>query len=358
MTSTILNFLLSVPILLGGAASPALYADAASALLAGSIIVGVVMLLSAAVLSVYIYDKYNPGLLAAKKLKIKTFFGGIVGGKLAIDYNRFGKEMSTAGYAYDERQDIFYSTHDAWQRDYGYCRLYDELAGPIGGMVFDSEPIYFEYAGKRWLIEFWKGQYGMNFGGEIGIYNTTEPDVDVPGLFSGTAFEKISDEEMLHMAFILRKDGKMVMAREDTHWWLTGFKLGGFAEPSELSMEIWVQFPNPVMLGEFLKGMYSAGYNESEIQVLQDNVIKFEYDKPKTAQPISRNPAAEWVIQRKNEQLCKMYRDVTLNYNTLPEKLDAVAAKAPALYKNMTLMGKTKSIYKDEKKIHSNRSGK
>ncbi len=350
--------MLSAPITYGALASSPFYADAAAGLITGTVIMGVVMLISVVALSIYVYDKYYPGVLDAKKLSIKTFFGGIVGGKLAIDYNRFGREINSAGYAYDEKQDIFYSTHDAWQRDYGYCRLYDELAGPIGGFVFDSEPIYFEYAGKRWLIEFWKGQYGMNFGGEIGIYNTTGPDINVPGLFNGTHYGSISDDEMLHMAFILRKNGKMVMAREDTHWWLTGFKLGGFAEPSELSMEIWIKFDAPDMLSEFLKGMNKAGYKESEIHVNEDNVLKFEYTKPKTTQPVSRNPAADWLIQRKNEQLCSLYREVTVSYDTLPEKLDAVAIRAPNLYKNMTLMGKTKAIYKDNKKMRKYQNGR
>ena len=39
-------------------------------------------------------------------------------------------------------------------------------------MVTQFEPIYFDYDGKTWLIEFWKGQYGINTGAEIGIYHT------------------------------------------------------------------------------------------------------------------------------------------------------------------------------------------
>ena len=37
-------------------------------------------------------------------------------------------------------------------------------------MVFDALPVYFDYQKKTWLIEFWKGQYGINTGAEIGIY--------------------------------------------------------------------------------------------------------------------------------------------------------------------------------------------
>ena len=73
------------------------------------------------------------------------------------------------GYGYDKWQDIFYSKLNGWQRDMGYCRLYDEVAAPMS-MIIDCEPIYFEYDNKKWLIEFWKGQYGMTTGCEVGVY--------------------------------------------------------------------------------------------------------------------------------------------------------------------------------------------
>ena len=48
------------------------------------------------------------------------------------------------GFAYDGRQDIFYSRTDSWQRKYGYGRIYDEGAALLN-MILDCEPIYFEY---------------------------------------------------------------------------------------------------------------------------------------------------------------------------------------------------------------------
>ncbi len=58
------------------------------------------------------------------------------------------KAIVAAGYAYDNKQDIFYSKIDAWQRQMGYCRLYDEAAS-LMGMVVDSEPVFFEYNNKN-----------------------------------------------------------------------------------------------------------------------------------------------------------------------------------------------------------------
>ncbi|HHX56079.1 MAG TPA: DUF4474 domain-containing protein, partial [Clostridiales bacterium] len=75
-------------------------------------------------------------------------------------------ELKSFGFAYDDKANFFYSILDPWQKDLGYCSLYDEAA-PALSMIFDSEPIYFDYNGKHWLIEFWKGQYGITTGGEI-----------------------------------------------------------------------------------------------------------------------------------------------------------------------------------------------
>lgn len=112
--------------------------------------------------------------------------------------------LSLYGFLFDVQQDLVYSHMYPWQRKVGYCRLYDELA-PSLNMIIDSEPIYFQYDGRRWLIEFWKGQYGMTTGGEVGVYVTDKEDVDIPGIFSGAFYECVSDDDRLQMAYTLKK---------------------------------------------------------------------------------------------------------------------------------------------------------
>ncbi len=62
------------------------------------------------------------------------------------------------GYVYHCCCGFFSSTVDAWQKAAGYTWLYDYMA-PRFQMVFDSLPVYFNYRGRTWLIEFWKGQH-------------------------------------------------------------------------------------------------------------------------------------------------------------------------------------------------------
>ena len=85
-----------------------------------------------------------------KRLKSKTS----IDFNMIKDLETFNEFLKPYGYIYDPHRDIFYTHINAWQRDMGYTRLYDEAAAPTS-MIIDCEPIYFEYNNKRWLIEFW-----------------------------------------------------------------------------------------------------------------------------------------------------------------------------------------------------------
>ena len=118
--------------------------------------------------------------------------------------------INQAGFDYDNNQGIFYSRIDAWQYDYGYCRIYDEFSSPLS-MIFDCEPIYFNYNNKRWLIEFWKGQYGICTGVEVGVYASERTIyneiIDSENLF----YDKINSEEFLDISIVARKNEKLFL---------------------------------------------------------------------------------------------------------------------------------------------------
>ena len=40
-------------------------------------------------------------------------------------------ELEPYGFAYQPENDLFYSIMNGWQRDFGYCQLYDEVAALI-----------------------------------------------------------------------------------------------------------------------------------------------------------------------------------------------------------------------------------
>lgn len=57
------------------------------------------------------------------------------------------------GYTYIPKGDFFSSALEAWQRRFGYAALYDKSASHFH-MVFNALPVYFDYDGRTWLIEF------------------------------------------------------------------------------------------------------------------------------------------------------------------------------------------------------------
>ncbi len=168
----------------------------------------------------------------------------------------------TVGYNYDPCQDIFTTRHDAPQKLFGYTTLYD-LSAPFFNMVFDYETIYFNYKSRTWLIEMWKGQYGINTGCELGVYyadRILEPDE-----YDLTLFKAVDSKDMLDISLKLNshsqrkpyKYTKLAHLR-DKHWWLTGFKVGLFTKPRNLFVNTAITFKDYSMMRSFLESFENA----------------------------------------------------------------------------------------------------
>jgi hypothetical protein len=266
------------------------------------------------------------------------------------------QELQPFGFAYEPYQDIFFSLMNPWQRELGYCRLYDEASAALS-MIIDCEPIRFEYNGRRWLIEFWKGQYGMNTGGEVGIYYTTGPDLDIPGIFNGTFYSCVKDEDCINMSYVFRKDGNILFTRSGYHWWLTGFKLGEFSKPSQLSMDIVLDLYDRRMANAFVEALRKAGYKDNEY-AQQGYRVMVRFDKPHTKQPITRSGLTEFVMQRNNLAFCNSYNSLTEAYSDTLDKLEIVRKESPSMYSQILNIGKPKAVFESYSTIkgYMNRS--
>ena len=252
------------------------------------------------------------------------------------------------GFLFDIEQDIVYSSLHPPQRKLGYCSLYDELA-PSLNMIIDCEPIYFEYGGKRWLIEFWKGQYGMTTGGEVGVYATGKKDVEIPDVFTGTFYESVSDKYLLQMKYILKKNDNQIIEREERHWWLTGFDVGLFSKPEELSLKIEITFPYLDMQRAFIDGLYYAGYKANEIKI-NGRMVKLVFTSPKTKQPQKYSKFMVGCIQLLNRFYCNLFNWVTKDFTRAIDKIDFLRSYYPILFKllaNDKKAKKLENLYRD-----------
>lgn len=133
--------------------------------------------------------------------------------------------LDAAGYAYDATQQVYYSTLNPWQRHFGFGDIYDEAAAYVN-MRYTTFKADFSYDGLLWRLQWWKGQYGILEGAELGVY-TKDPN-------STSEFYDCADNDhLMEMSFEYYRTVKdynsknMLFYREEQpHWWLTGFKVG------------------------------------------------------------------------------------------------------------------------------------
>lgn len=176
----------------------------------------------------------------------------------------FNSLIEPFGYCYNPSQDIISSRNDAWQREAGYTALFDRTAAYFN-MVFDYLPIYFVYDEKTWLIELWKGQYGINTGSEVGIYYADRilSKEELPTAH----FQAVDDKDMLPVSMILSKEKHQLAHIAKKTWWLTAFCMGQFSKPSQLFLEVSICFSDCDMMHSFLCALRKTGILEQCIQI-------------------------------------------------------------------------------------------
>ena len=127
------------------------------------------------------------------------------------------------GYLYDPAEKCFYTSADPWQRNIGYTEAFD-YAAPFTLINFDTQRITFKYKNKDWMLQLWKGQYGLVFyGAEAGLYNKSENR-------GVKYYDCVSDDEMLKMSMDFYQKSavtgkwKIKFSRPyGYYWWCTGF---------------------------------------------------------------------------------------------------------------------------------------
>lgn len=244
---------------------------------------------------------------------------------------RLNELMKPFGFSYLPEQDIVTTTLDAWQREFGYCAFFDETAVHFN-MVFDCEPVYFDYDGRTWLIELWKGQYGLNTGGEVGIYRADT--LLNPGERKSAHFQSVPDSELLPISMELYRNGKKEFGLMRTHWWLTGFCVGKYSEPEELTMRVSITFPNEEMLRCFYEGLKNAGYGECDVCV-GCRTIFFAVNTPHVRQPrrfvFGKGRWQQW----KNLMFCHMFQFVTKPFRCTLDKILYLYFLLPGVFRRM-----------------------
>jgi hypothetical protein len=238
-----------------------------------------------------------------------------------------GYAVYAAGFLYDPDQDIIYSRMDALQRSFGYAFGYDAAALGMNA-VLDCEPIFFDYDGKHWMIELWKGQYGLETGCEIGVYTRPigstglgyamldatigqRPGDGVPS--HNLFYDCAADADRLDLSATLHRDGAVLFTRgPEMHWWLTGFKWGVLSDPSQLSVDVAITLKDNAMRDAFMAGIAGRPYPNLTVN---GTTVSFTFDQP-FAVPQPPKPAPVLAaVEAANQTIVNSYNALGFSTN-------------------------------------------
>lgn len=231
--------------------------------------------------------------------------------------------IEPAGYIYDPIQDIFATRLNAPQKLFGYTTFYD-LSAPFFNMVFDYETIYFDYGNRTWLIEMWKGQYGINSGCELGIYYADS--LVSPENYKQTIFHAVNKEDMPDISLKLYRHTKTSLTPPTRlgylsyhHWWLTIFKLGVYSKPSALFADVSIRLKNYPMLYSFLDSFEATMPPNTDYRVNGLNVY-FTFKESHR-----KYPWYQRAIRKTSLILCHLYcilfQLITKSFNNSGDKI-------------------------------------
>lgn len=167
-------------------------------------------------------------------------------------YNRDGKGMVESGFNCSIYDLLVYAPVNAWMRDFGFCVWYDLMCyvSPDWMWNYTTRRFKFDYDGREWMIQVWKGSYLITNGGEIGVYNRDKQKI-------GSYYDCVGDEDMLEMSMtISHGDEVLVDLPAAQHWWINGFKMGYVRyKPSALTMRATIVMRDEAMRDAFCKAI-------------------------------------------------------------------------------------------------------
>lgn len=244
------------------------------------------------------------------------------------------------GYCYVPSQDIFSTTVNAPQRSFGYTALFDRYASHFN-MIFDCLPIYFDYKGHTWLIEFWKGQYGINLGCEVGIYKADSLVATSQQKYA--LFHSVDDSQMLPMQISLSQNDTKIAQLNATHWWLTAFDMGAYSSPESLSMHISITFPNQLMMNSFINSLKATNKCQYFTHGLKVQIC-FAYC---TSCNLSWFQKLFYCFKQwQNRQSCRLFLWITKPFSTSLDRLLCLYFYLPSVFRRIFLNKKRKKCHK------------
>ena len=180
----------------------------------------------------------------------------------------FWNSIGLLSLRYYFADDYLYHTKYAYQWLFGFNKAYDTLS-PAVGCSYDTLRFEFNYGGRDWMLQVWKGTYGFRLttGGEIGLYS--KPQWSPIKQYMG-----VGPNDWIGMEFSIynRQEKLFTRPMEDT-WWVTGFKQYILQDQATqyLTMEGKLRFQNEGMAAACAKAMADKGFASASSATLDGN---------------------------------------------------------------------------------------
>ena len=172
-------------------------------------------------------------------------------------HGRNDQGMATIGFNFNLTDMLVYATVNCWMRDFGFCFWYDLFCYTTPFFKYRTRRFKFDYQGKEWMIQVWKGRYVITDGAEVGLYNRDKAR-------NGTFYDCAGDDELLNMSFSLYHGDELLFSRaEQKHWWVNGFKL--MRRPyaaDELTLRFAIEMKDEDMLRAFCQALERNPYHD------------------------------------------------------------------------------------------------
>lgn len=189
---------------------------------------------------VYVLISYIDG--ESEELGLDIFFS-----KDGLAYGNNQKGILGLGYECSVYDLLVYATVNSWMRDFGFCLLYDIFCYSTPFFNYITRRFKFDYDGKEWMVQAWKGNYLITNGAEVGIYSREKGSC-------GTYYNAY--DGLMDMSLRLSADGTEIFSVSDSHWWINGFKFGKtLYAPVDMTAEFSIDFQNADMAKAFEKAV-------------------------------------------------------------------------------------------------------
>ena len=175
------------------------------------------------------------------------------------------------GFIFDPYQFTIINQKPVFQFFLGFNDFYDMMPWVVNVWT-DTIKNEFNYGGKDWRIQLWKGGYGLFLatGGEIGVY--TKPENQRLAHYSAST----SQEDWLNLTFSIYNKGQLLFTRpspyltqdKGPYWWASGYRILSlctdfYSSPRKnVVMDATIEFKSAAMADKFVGSLKGKGFTK------------------------------------------------------------------------------------------------